>query len=336
MDVVDSLVFTQTIIWGFLLIKKSEINNKVLGGTFLIVSVTFLLNYLLRISSLSSPPILFPTITIMVGLLLSASLTGIFTKNPRRQERFSWNVRLVVSVLFIIFSLIIKIDHTYLWYFVMIVLFLGFLSDSGSLIYRIKNRNHTGSPLNDQTIRTQLVILSGILILLLVGLIGMISFSRFILDGTMDKLFYYILPGVVFIVGFTSISGPEIKVIKNSGKLNPGTQSENVLLINELMKEEKPYLDCELTLGKMASMLNMDDHDLTRILKEEMGLNFYGLINDLRVKAAAEMLLIPENKNFSIMAVAYDCGFNSKSTFYRIFKEYIGVIPKEYMGRSQK
>lgn len=98
------------------------------------------------------------------------------------------------------------------------------------------------------------------------------------------------------------------------------------------MEDQKPYLDNELSLVKMADMLEISEYELTRLLNHEMDTNFYTLVNDYRMENVLKLLKESDKRKFTIMASAYESGFNSKSAFYRIFKEYTKLTPKEYLA----
>lgn len=102
------------------------------------------------------------------------------------------------------------------------------------------------------------------------------------------------------------------------------------MIINYLEKE-KPYLDRELTITQVAEELNIPRHFITEIINNYMGKNFYYFINEYRVEEVKRRLADPAYKNLTILAIAYDSGFNSKSAFNTIFKAMTGFTPSQYM-----
>ena len=62
----------------------------------------------------------------------------------------------------------------------------------------------------------------------------------------------------------------------------------------------------------------------------ELKKNFYTFVNELRIEEVKEKLRDPKNDNLKILSLAYDSGFNSKATFNRIFKQYVGLTPLEF------
>jgi AraC-like DNA-binding protein len=104
--------------------------------------------------------------------------------------------------------------------------------------------------------------------------------------------------------------------------------------LNALMKEEKLYKEPELTLDQLAAKLDVHPNYLSQVINEREDVNFYDFVNGLRVEEFKKMALLPENKHYTIIALAYECGFNSKSTFNRIFKKITGVSPSEYINNQ--
>jgi AraC-like DNA-binding protein len=69
------------------------------------------------------------------------------------------------------------------------------------------------------------------------------------------------------------------------------------------------------------------------VLNEKHKKNFFTFINEYRVHEVISRFSDSKNNNFTILAIAYDSGFNSKTTFNSIFKSQIGMTPKEYRGK---
>lgn len=101
--------------------------------------------------------------------------------------------------------------------------------------------------------------------------------------------------------------------------------------LEDYMEKEKPYLDRELSIFDLSTQLHIPRHFLSEIINEHMGKNFYTLVNDYRIDEVKRRLVDPQYKNLTILAIAYDSGFNAKSSFNTIFKEKTGVTPSEYL-----
>lgn len=93
---------------------------------------------------------------------------------------------------------------------------------------------------------------------------------------------------------------------------------------------EKPYLISELTIHHVSNQLHISRHTLTELLNTEIGKNFYQFVNDYRVQEVKSKLAATEFAHFSIDAIGFECGFNSKSSFYAVFKNATGMTPSQY------
>lgn len=96
------------------------------------------------------------------------------------------------------------------------------------------------------------------------------------------------------------------------------------------MEEKMLYKNMNLTLKDLAKEINVYPHYLTQTLNTVMGHNFYDFVNYYRVEEAKCQLLKLENENLTILAIGYESGFNSKSSFNRIFKMKTGMSPSAY------
>ncbi len=104
-----------------------------------------------------------------------------------------------------------------------------------------------------------------------------------------------------------------------------------IKLIEDHMVTSKPFLDRELTIFDLSDQLLIPRHFLSEVINEHMGKNFYNLVNDYRIEEVKKRLKDPLFKNLTILAIAYDSGFNAKSSFNTIFKEKTGMTPSEYL-----
>ncbi len=96
------------------------------------------------------------------------------------------------------------------------------------------------------------------------------------------------------------------------------------------MDEKKPYLVENITLKNLADELGIISNYLSMIINSRLNKNFYTFINEYRIKEVLSILNDPDNSDASIIAIAFRSGFNSKSSFNRIFKLITGKTPSEY------
>ncbi len=97
-----------------------------------------------------------------------------------------------------------------------------------------------------------------------------------------------------------------------------------------LMETEKPYLEPELTLPQLADKLGVVPHQLSQVINREMNKSFFDFVNEYRIQEAKRLLSSPQCDHLSILGIALDAGFNSKSAFYIAFGKYAGITPSEY------
>lgn len=102
-----------------------------------------------------------------------------------------------------------------------------------------------------------------------------------------------------------------------------------------LMEEKHIYLNKRLNKAQLAATLKLTELQLASILKDYIGKGFNDFINYYRVKAVKEKLKDPAYKDITLVAIGEECGFNSKTSFYRVFKDLTGITPAEYLEKLQ-
>lgn len=98
--------------------------------------------------------------------------------------------------------------------------------------------------------------------------------------------------------------------------------------LKDLMHTDKLYLEPELTLGELAARLETTPNYVSQIINEYESKSFYQYINALRVEEFLVICKRPEYRSYTILAMAMECGFKSKSTFNKHFKEITGKTPR--------
>jgi AraC-like DNA-binding protein len=188
-----------------------------------------------------------------------------------------------------------------------------------------------------------MVFLSATIIIVLRDAFG-VSFSF-----NADYIIYLIIIGFVFYIGYFGIKheniftnnlridNPEIEEDEKAEKYkNSGMRRDLALdLYKKLLKimaDEKPYLDPKLSLAGLAQLLDISTNQLSQIINQEAQVNFHDFVNNYRVEEFIHRA--SENKNFSLLALALDSGFNSKSSFNNIFKKQKGVSPSIYLSKE--
>jgi AraC-like DNA-binding protein len=97
-----------------------------------------------------------------------------------------------------------------------------------------------------------------------------------------------------------------------------------------VMEQEHLHRDPDLTLAGLAERLDTTPHKLSELLNAELGQTFYDFINGYRVDEVRRRLAEPKAKHLSVLTLAMDAGFASKSTFNDVFKKRTGQTPSTY------
>jgi putative ABC transport system permease protein len=106
--------------------------------------------------------------------------------------------------------------------------------------------------------------------------------------------------------------------------------------LKEAVAANRLYEDAELTLTSLAVKLDIHPHDLSRIINVGMEKNFSDFINEFRVREIVRKMQGPACDRLTLLGIAYESGFNSKTTFNRVFKEMTGKTPVEYKNSLNK
>ena len=96
------------------------------------------------------------------------------------------------------------------------------------------------------------------------------------------------------------------------------------------MKNEELFLDNEISLLSLSKKLNVTPHHLSQALNEQLNQSFYDFINSARILRAKEMLSDPSFHKMAIIDVAYQVGFNNKTTFNNAFKKHTQLTPSKF------
>jgi len=138
-----------------------------------------------------------------------------------------------------------------------------------------------------------------------------------------------------------SLRLPETEVVTETHKYEKSpltVQTKNDILrrLENLMIKEKLFLNSSITLGEIADKLSVMPRYLSQVINELKGQNFYDFVNSYRIEEAKKILSDPSHNEEKILAVLFDCGFNSKSVFNTVFKKNTGITPSEYRRKYKK
>ena len=157
----------------------------------------------------------------------------------------------------------------------------------------------------------------------------------------------------IFIIGFYGLKQTTIFTTSpESGFITPNAQNrlkkysgsslnegESEKIWNDLtvlMDQQKAYLKNDLNLEDLAQQLDVKKHKLSQVINERSGTNFFYFVNRYRVEEFKELLDQDRNQRFSLLGIAMESGFNSKSSFNEVFKKIEGITPSEYKKNIRK
>lgn len=127
---------------------------------------------------------------------------------------------------------------------------------------------------------------------------------------------------------------PEEPIVKRKKYERSGLKKEeadeHLDKLLKYMDRHKPYLNGNLTINDLAVDLKISRHYLTQILNSKLEKNFYTFINEYRVEVVKELLLNKKYDHYTFTAIGYDAGFNSKSSFHMVFKQFTGHTPSQF------
>jgi len=123
-----------------------------------------------------------------------------------------------------------------------------------------------------------------------------------------------------------------VKYIKSA--LSDEDSERIINRLKSVVKEDKPYLDSCLTLPDLAEKISVSSNYLSQVINERLGMNFFDYINSHRIEMAKHLLLNPLPHTPTILDIAMESAFNSKSAFYTAFKKHTGLTPAQYKKKG--
>lgn len=131
-----------------------------------------------------------------------------------------------------------------------------------------------------------------------------------------------------FPVSEVSIDGHVVKYAKTG--LDEDSSEKLKEKLELYMIEHKPYLQPQIKIKDLADMMGEASHQISQVINESFGQNFYEFVNMYRVNEAKQLLKNTDFKNYTLTAIGFEVGFNSKSAFYNAFKKHTGTTPAKF------
>lgn len=122
-----------------------------------------------------------------------------------------------------------------------------------------------------------------------------------------------------------------VRELKERDKEIPkGDKESDIRKLIDFMTNREPYLNPKLTIKELAELQGFPEKELSILINHYMDKHFFDFVNEFRIEKAKELLLDPKKKQFTILEILYEVGFNSKSSFNTAFKKYTGMTPSSY------
>lgn len=236
------------------------------------------------------------------------------------------------SVLKVILFFFISFQIAHLIYYL-------FISRKEIASYEAKyGQYHTAtSRINLRWMKGLIRILSIFSVLVLAMYFLILSGGYYSMNNNADLLFLLGVGLIIIRIVVTSWRQPEVAsgIYQEESKYknSPLSSSESLILrekLDKLLKEEQVFKTPELNLNQLAQELEVPTYILSQLINQEYNKNFFNFINDFRIEFASKKINSGELNTLTLAGVAYESGFNSKSTFNRAFKKKMGCTPKEY------
>ena len=180
--------------------------------------------------------------------------------------------------------------------------------------------------------------------------LAFIVFWQFKMHVIPVYILLYLLLGVItysnYWIGIQALIKSEVVTEKNPvnplpentnaySRLSERELQDHVDAISKLMEREKLYLHETLSLRTLAAKLQKDPNLVSYVLNNVFHKSFYDYINELRIEEVKKKIDDPAYSHFKIVEIGFECGFNSKATFNRVFKKITGKSPTEYKKEAQ-
>ncbi len=147
---------------------------------------------------------------------------------------------------------------------------------------------------------------------------------------------------IILFISFYTLREPELFRVSEKIQVKKYAQSRlteadlNTLKmkLDQLMLEKKPYLNRKLMKADLSRMLGINEAELSRLLNENIGMNFFEYVNYYRIKEFVSLAKTEKARQLTFYGLAQEAGFNSKTTFNKSFKNLMGSSPSAYFKQQ--
>lgn len=362
MEIIGWVGFSQGLFAALLMLSKSEqaLSDKILSGWLVLLAIDFLtcaIDYrIFGFSLLSSSFLLFnPALYIYIRSLVEKNF------------RLKW-VLLLHLVPFVIsevlsyttriqftFENFFELNSTFIYRFsialVTVVSWAVYIPLSIRKLYKYRQnlQNEQSNIDKGQNLNwLQFVSVFYILYCFVAIVLGAVFVLIDTGEGVLMYYNYIVLLVLIYIISLYGLLQRRIELqtepqIESEGlgykksTLTPEIKQDIEQKVLEYFENEQAFLNPNLNMELLSEVIQYPKYQITEVLNVELGKSFFQFVNSYRIEAVKKKLLEPKLK-FSIEAIGYECGFNSKSSFYTVFKNITGETPvafrKRMLGRD--
>ena len=156
----------------------------------------------------------------------------------------------------------------------------------------------------------------------------------------LDFYLFYIVNAVLVICIGVQVLWKEQYILNEGNVRKREVPSEEIIKksvwLEEQMVEKSFYLNPLLNLNNLSEALGINTNMISHVINEGLNKNFKDFVNEYRIREVVKKLSEGKDSNLTLLGIAFECGFNSKSTFNRVFKKNTGKTPLEFKMDMEK
>nr|WP_299382260.1 helix-turn-helix domain-containing protein [Allomuricauda sp.] len=314
--------------------KRKTLPNYLLAMILIFMAFRIGKSVLLNFNSELEPVFIFAGLAflLLIGPLLRWYVCGMTQVDYKLPKYYLWEfvpfILVFVLSFFIAESWFENADKEVIIFFgsilIAIYLHLAFYIFIAATIVKGAGKKHP------QSLRTksQKAIFQWLSLILIGFVVIWISYALNIIEDTVP----YIVGPIMYSLAiyYLSFRAFQLKITDLDGSVFK--ESDHAQLFHQLsslVKENKLYLEPDVSLASLSKKLQLTTQKTSEVINQYAKQNFNDFINHFRIEEAKKLLQDPGNQ-FTISAIAFDCGFNSLSSFNTAFKKFEGVTPSAY------
>jgi len=373
-EIISVITVFQLLLFSFFLLtikKKNEIDLNILSA-FLFSNSLFIINFLLHdLEEFFNISLVdFRFIGFSFGFLFGP-LLYLYTKSLTKKEFVVKRKEYLHLIPFIIYNIIMLSSYHLLdsseklyllqnalvlpkWasniiYFSLHLQILIYIFFAVRLLISYRNElKKIFSSIEKVNLSWLIIILFGFIFMWIIDLTHFILFKTVDLPASIYNMMNFFSLNINFVFAFLivykGLKHPELfyeltdqteKVKYEKSNLTKEESLEYLNRLKDFMREEKPYLEPDLTINDLALKVNIPSKTLSQVINENLNQNFFDFVNSYRIGEAKKMLS-DLDKKITVLEVLYSVGFNSKSAFNSAFRRHTGLTPTEYKRRPNK